>query len=245
VGTQVGTFISLRFSSSSRKEIAEDVKGLYEQARNKTYEKLGLKTPNEKQIEAVLESMKPNPEKTLARLHRKRYGRPQKVLNQETGEIQERILEHKYSTAHFRISHRKLKLLADQIGGGKPIDYSILQMKFSEKRASRRIMNTLSLARDHAIAKGMDVTKMVVAEAWVGKGRTIKKIEFKGRGRIGIRKSFYAKLSVILREGKSWETKQKEKLEEEKKRVRRIGTAGVVRTNRPVINTHQRAGWQW
>jgi large subunit ribosomal protein L22 len=40
-------------------------------------------------------------------------------------------------------------MLANQIAG-KPIDYAILQMQFSEKRASTRIMNMLATARDHA-----------------------------------------------------------------------------------------------
>lgn len=192
-----------------------------------------------------IESMKPNPEKSLARLYRKRWGRPQLVLNPQTFQMEERILEHKYSTAYFRISHRKLQLLAHQIGEGKPIDYAILQMQFSQKRAAKRIKSTLALARDHAIAKGMNASKLVVAEAWVGKGRTFRKIEVKGRGRTGIRKSFQAKLSIVLREGKTWEEKGREKLEKEKKRVQRIGTGGVIRTNLPVVNTHQRPGWQW
>lgn len=189
--------------------------------------------------------MTADPQKGLARLYRKRWGRPQLILNPVTNRYEERILEHKYSTAYFRISHRKLQLLADQIGGGKPIDYSILQMQFSPKRAAKRIKSTLVLARDHAILKGLDVSKMVVAEAWVGKGRTFKRVEYKGRARIGVRKSFQAKLSIVLREGKTWAEKNKEKLELEKRRVRRIGTGGVVRTNLPVVNTHQRAGWQW
>jgi large subunit ribosomal protein L22 len=40
-------------------------------------------------------------------------------------------------------------MLGQQISG-KPIDYAILQMQFSEKRASSRIMNMLVTAKDHA-----------------------------------------------------------------------------------------------
>ena len=81
--------------------------------------------------------------------------------------------EHKYSTAAFRISPRKLKMLADQIGG-KPIDHAILQMQFSGKKASKRIKSTLALAREHAVQKGLRPNHLVVAEAWVGKGRRYK-----------------------------------------------------------------------
>ncbi|THH21584.1 hypothetical protein EUX98_g8356 [Antrodiella citrinella] len=38
---------------------------------------------------------------------------------------------HKYSTANFKISHRKLNMLGRQISG-QPIDMAIMQMKFSE-----------------------------------------------------------------------------------------------------------------
>lgn len=69
--------------------------------------------------------------------------------------------QHKYSTANFKISHRKLNKLGRQISG-KPIDSAILQMTFSEKRASKRIRNMLVVAKSHATLKGIDPKKMVV-----------------------------------------------------------------------------------
>jgi large subunit ribosomal protein L22 len=72
------------------------------------------------------------------------------------------IPQHKYSTANFKISHRKLNLLGRQISG-KPIDHAILQMQFSEKRASARVMNMLATARDHAVRyKKLNESKLVV-----------------------------------------------------------------------------------
>lgn len=236
---------SNRFSTTERVQVLENVKGLIDNAKNSVYSRLGMQTPNEKELEGMIEQMRPKSAKGLLRQQRKRWGRPTTLIDSKTGESKERVLEHKYSTANFRISHRKLQLLADQIGGGKPIDYAILQMQFSQKRAARRIKSTLALARDHAVAKGLNLSKLVVAEAWVGKGRTFKRIEIKGRGRMGIRKSFQAKMSIVLREGKTWDEKQKEHLAKEKKKVRSIGTGGVVRTNVPVRNTFKRAGWQW
>lgn len=71
-------------------------------------------------------------------------------------------LQHKYSTANFKLSHRKLNMLGRQIAG-KPIDYAILQMQFSEKRASTRIMNMLATAKDHAVRyKRLDEPKLIV-----------------------------------------------------------------------------------
>jgi large subunit ribosomal protein L22 len=69
--------------------------------------------------------------------------------------------QHKYSTAKFKISPRKLNKLAHQISG-LPVGEAILQMKFSEKRASERIKSTLALARNHAVDKGLDQGRLVV-----------------------------------------------------------------------------------
>ena len=53
-------------------------------------------------------------------------------------------------------------MLANQIGQ-KPIDYALLQMQFSEKRASTRILNMLATAKDHAVRyKKLDPSRLVV-----------------------------------------------------------------------------------
>lgn len=54
-------------------------------------------------------------------------------------------------------------MLSRQIAG-KPIDAAILQMEFSDKRASGRIKSTLCLARDHAEAKGIRRERMIVCK---------------------------------------------------------------------------------
>ena len=49
---------------------------------------------------------------------------------------------------------------------GKPIDYAILQMQFSEKRASKRIKSMLVVAKSHAVKlKDLDEQRLVVG-AW-------------------------------------------------------------------------------
>ncbi|CAO1614406.1 unnamed protein product [Parajaminaea phylloscopi] len=149
--------------------------------------------------------------------------------------------EHKYSTSRFRISPRKLQMLADQING-KPIDYAILQMQFSSKRAARRIRSALCLARDHAIsAKGMQRSRIIVSEAWVGKGRKFKMPDFKGRMRMGIRESLESQLSIVLRHGKTREQEMREQIDKARRHVRSVGTGGVVRTNAPA--TYTRTAW--
>lgn len=174
--------------------------------------------------------------KVVTRQLRKRFNAKDPV----TGES----LEHKYSTAAFKISPRKLQLLANQISG-QPIDYAILQMQFSPKRAAKRVLSTLALARDHAQGKGMEVQRLVVSEAWVGKGLYLTRADIKGRARMGRKHHPQARLSVVLRYGKTYAQKEVEKVELARKRVRAIGTGGVVRTEGKIVNGFQRPGWGW
>ncbi|KAJ3515342.1 hypothetical protein NLJ89_g1816 [Agrocybe chaxingu] len=148
---------------------------------------------------------------------------------------------HKYSTANFKISHRKLNMLGRQIAG-KPIDYAILQMQFSEKRASTRIMNMLATARDHAGRyKRLQEGKLVVAEAWVTKGkRPPTRIEPRGRGHYGTRTHPNSKLTVVLKEGK---TIEEQKAAARKKKLDRIVSAALQREDKPIRNPSPTWGW--
>ncbi|KAG6854791.1 hypothetical protein C0991_001218 [Blastosporella zonata] len=165
---------------------------------------------------------------------------------------------HKYSTANFKISHRKLNMLGRQIAG-KPIDHAILQMQFSEKRASSRIMNMLATARDHAVRyKRLNEPKLVVgmlavllpilpdahrvaAEAWVSKGpNTGKRLEPRGRGHTGVQRHPNSKLTVVLKEGKTVEEKKKDDRE---RRIRKIVSASATREDKPIRNPSPTWGW--
>ncbi|KAJ9115775.1 hypothetical protein QFC24_006883 [Naganishia onofrii] len=158
------------------------------------------------------------------------------------GQRRKRAKEHKYSTARFKISPRKLNMLGRQIAG-QPVNEAILQMEFSEKRASERIKSTLVLARNHAVDKGMDDKKLVVSEAWVSKGINIKRIDIKGRARHGIKEHQQARMHVLLKEGKTRDELLEQKQKKLLTRVRNMG-AGVVREDRVIINAPT-SGWRW
>lgn len=171
------------------------------------------------------------------RLLRKRWG----GLTEPGGVEKE---EHKYSTAVFRISPRKLNALARQIRG-KPVDYAILQMQFSSKRAARRVRSTLVMARDHAAAKGMDMRQLLVSQSWVTKGLYHARLDIKGRGRFGIMHHPQAQLNVVLQPGKSLEQQDEEKIARARRHVRSLGSGGVVRGSPKIPNGFQRPGWAW
>ncbi|GBE79630.1 mitochondrial 50S ribosomal protein L22 [Sparassis latifolia] len=148
--------------------------------------------------------------------------------------------QHKYSTGNFKISHRKLNMLGRQISG-KPIDSAVLQMMFSEKRASKRIKSMLAVAKDHAKLKGLDEKKLIVAEAWVTKGpHVVKRIDIKGRGRFGIKEHPDSRMHVVLKEGK---TKTELLAEERARKLKRIVSAGIVREDVPLRNPGP--AWAW
>ncbi|KAI0368146.1 ribosomal protein L22 [Pilatotrama ljubarskyi] len=149
--------------------------------------------------------------------------------------------EHKYSTSNFKISHRKLNMLGRQIAG-KPVDSAILQMMFSEKRASKRIKSMLVVAKSHAVKlKNLDEQKLVVAESWVTKGpHQFKRHDMKGRGRAGIKRHPHSRLHVVLKEGK---TRAELRAEEREKKLKRIVSAGIFREDVPIRNPGP--AWAW
>jgi large subunit ribosomal protein L22 len=134
-------------------------------------------------------------------------------------------------------------------------------MKFSEKRASTRIQSMLNLAKKHATEyKGLNPEKLIVcasfiflnvhvscfstgslAEAWVTKGENFhKRIDIKGRGRFGVKIHPEAKMSVVLKEGK---TVAELKKQAESRKLRRIVSAGYVREDMPLRNMGPM--WSW
>ncbi|KAI0677121.1 ribosomal protein L22 [Trametes maxima] len=149
--------------------------------------------------------------------------------------------EHKYSTSNFKISHRKLNMIGRQIAG-KPIDSAILQMMFSEKRASKRIKSMLVVAKSHAVKlKSLDEQKLVVAESWVTKGpHQFKRYDIKGRGRAGIKRHPHSRLHVVLKEGK---TRAELREEDRARKLKRIVSAGLVREDVPLRNPGP--AWAW
>ncbi|KAI9637284.1 putative 50S ribosomal protein L22 [Dioszegia hungarica] len=155
-------------------------------------------------------------------------------------ERRRKATQHRYSTAQHKISPRKLNDLSRQISG-LPIDEAIVQMQFSEKRASSWIKSTLCLARDHALDKGLERGRLIVAESWTSKGPKIKRVDIKGRGRAGIKYHPLARLHVLLKEGKTRSEKDQRRFQKELGLVR---SAGVVRED-GVLRRKVVSGWAW
>ena len=71
-------------------------------------------------------------------------------------------------------------------------------------------------------------------------GAMAKRLEIKGRSKMGIRKKYKAKMVVMLREGRTLEEK---KAKERDYKLKRIVSAGLVREDMPLRNPS--STWAW
>ena len=71
-------------------------------------------------------------------------------------------------------------------------------------------------------------------------GKACKRIEIKGRGRVGIQTRYKAKMGVSLREGSTFE-EQRQK--EREARLKKIVSSGLVREDVPLRNVGSQ--WAW
>lgn len=152
-----------------------------------------------------------------------------------------RATEHSYKSAFHKMSHRKLNDISRQVAG-MPVDEALIQLQFSEKRAAKTwVKSTLVVARDHAIAKGMDRSKLIVSQSWISKGSKSARIDIKGRGRMGIKHHEQSRVHFLLKEGKTWQEKQADR---RRKELSKIKSAGVVREDGK-IRRKVVSGWAW
>ncbi len=87
------------------------------------------------------------------------------------------------STYKFaRISPRKARLLVDMIRG-KQVDEAMTALEFSTKRAAIMVRKTLAAAVADADQAEADIRNLVVTEARVDEGPTMKRWQPKDRGR--------------------------------------------------------------
>lgn len=82
------------------------------------------------------------------------------------------------------------------------------QLVGCKKLASTDVANTVRAAVKNAVGFGLDSDRLVVEQAFVGKGKYLKKIRpWHGKGRYGIEEKKYAHLTVIVKElsDEEWE----------------------------------------
>lgn len=98
----------------------------------------------------------------------------------------ERVLadtEAKAELCNIRTSPRKLNLVAESIRG-KKAETALAELTFSKRRVAQDVKKALQSAIANAENNHqLDVDKLVVKEAHVGKGMVMKRFHARGRGR--------------------------------------------------------------
>ena len=99
-----------------------------------------------------------------------------------------------------RISPTKLSLLVNTIVNMK-VSSAVNQLKFSSKRVSRTILKVLNAAVANAENnKQLDVDKLFIKEAFVGKSLRMKRWRPRAKGRAASIIKHFSKLTIIVEE---------------------------------------------
>ncbi|KAF7113570.1 hypothetical protein RHSIM_RhsimUnG0113000 [Rhododendron simsii] len=97
-------------------------------------------------------------------------------------------------------SPKKANLVAALVRGMR-VEDALLQLQVTVKRASKTVYQVIHSARANATHNhGLDPDRLLVAEAFVGKGLFLKRESFHGRGRSGVMHKPECRLTVVVRE---------------------------------------------
>ena len=103
-------------------------------------------------------------------------------------------------TFNIRVSPRKLNLVAAMIRGKKAQD-AVAQLTFSKRRIAGTVKKTLESAIANAENNhSLDVDRLVVARAEVGRASVMKRFHARGRGRSSTIEKWFSHLKIVVAE---------------------------------------------
>ena len=103
-------------------------------------------------------------------------------------------------TRNIRISPRKLNLVAGLIRGKKAQD-AVATLTFSKRRIAQTVKKTLESAIANAENNhSLDVDRLVVAKAEVGRAIVMKRFMARGRGRAARVEKWFSHLKIVVAE---------------------------------------------
>lgn len=101
---------------------------------------------------------------------------------------------------YVRTSPYKLNLVAQMIRG-KKADKALIDLDFSSKRVAQDVKKVLQSAVANAENNhGLDVDKLYVAEAHVGKSIMMRRFRARARGRASRIEKQFSRITVVVRE---------------------------------------------
>ncbi|PCJ99314.1 MAG: 50S ribosomal protein L22 [Zetaproteobacteria bacterium] len=111
-----------------------------------------------------------------------------------------KVNEAKASVKHVRTSPQKLNLLARTIRG-KSASRALIDLEFSKRRVAQDVRKLLQSAVANAENNhGLDVDRLIVAEAYVGKSIVMKRFRARARGRGARIEKKISNMTIIVRE---------------------------------------------
>jgi ribosomal protein L22 len=145
---------------------------------------------------------------------------------------QETLNDQVVVSSEFELgSPQKLNLVGRLIYG-MSLGEAKIQLEMSRKRAAKRVLQMVlqleQRARSFQIPEETIQKKMVIHSATVGRGRILKKMDIKARGRHGIRKRTYSMITIALK---------KPNMQTAFKNAYRKALRWIPRENRPIIST--------
>jgi large subunit ribosomal protein L22 len=103
-------------------------------------------------------------------------------------------------TFNIRVSPRKLNLVAAMIRGKKAQD-AVAQLTFSKRRIAGTVKKTLESAIANAENNhSLDVDRLVVSRAEVGRASVMKRFHARGRGRSSTIEKWFSHLKIVVAE---------------------------------------------
>jgi len=109
-------------------------------------------------------------------------------------------IEAKAIASVLRTSPRKLNLVAQSIRG-KPANVALSELTFSKRRIANSVKRVLQAAIANAENNHqLDVDRLYVAEASVGRSFVMKRFHARARGRAGRIEKPFSNITLIVRE---------------------------------------------
>jgi large subunit ribosomal protein L22 len=103
-------------------------------------------------------------------------------------------------TRNLRTSARKLNLVAQMIRGQRA-EKALTDLRFSKRRIAQDVHKTLQSAVANAENNhNLDVDRLVVREAHVGKGLRAKRFRARARGGVGPINKDFSHLTIVVEE---------------------------------------------
>ena len=112
-------------------------------------------------------------------------------------------MEARAIARHIRMSPRKVRLVVDQIRG-RPVNEAYALLQFSKKGAAEPVGKTLRSAVANAQVKSqdggavLDVDDLVVREAFVDEGPTLKRWRARAQGRASPIRKRTSHITVVV-----------------------------------------------